>query len=354
MTGARQAVTPRGVVQTVTGPVAAADLGIVLPHEHLFNDLSGVLDAPSYAFSEAVVHEPVSASVAWALRQDPYCCADNIADKPVDQVEAELRAFAALGGRTVVDATSSPAIGRDPERLLEVARRTGLNVVMGCGAYLEKFEGDAVAARSVDAQAQAMSAELSTGVGGSGVRPGVIGEIGVSPDFTAGERASLRASALAQLDHPHVPLLVHLPGWQRRAHEILDLVLGEVGVRPEKVVLAHMDPSAEDPDYQRSVADRGVWLEFDMVGMDITYPKEGVSPDPHTTAGAVHGLVDAGHAGQVLLSHDVFLKQMWVQNGGNGFAYVPTVFSEMLAARGVGRSVLDALVRDNPARMLTG
>ena len=73
-------ITPAGFVQTVTGRVAVADLGLTLPHEHLFNDLSGVLDAPSYEFSRAVVREPVSASVAWALRQDPYCCADNIAD----------------------------------------------------------------------------------------------------------------------------------------------------------------------------------------------------------------------------------------------------------------------------------
>ena len=346
-------VTPAGFVQTVTGRVAAADLGLTLPHEHLFNDLSGVLDAPSYEYSRAVVREPVSASVAWALRQDPYCCADNIADKPVAAVEAEIRSFAALGGRTVVDATSSESIGRNPERLADVASRTGLNVVMGAGAYLEKFEGERITAQAVDAQAAAISRELSDGVRHTGIRPGVIGEIGVSPDFTAGERASLRASALAQLEHPQVAMQIHLPGWQRRAHEILDLVLDEVGVRPEKVVLCHMDPSAEDPDYQRAVAERGVWLEFDMVGMDITYPKEGVSPDPHTTAGAVHRLVEAGFAGQVLMSHDVFLKQMWVQNGGNGFAYVPTVFTEMLAQRGVERDVLGRLTHENPAAMLT-
>jgi phosphotriesterase-related protein len=90
-----------------------------------------------------------------------------------------------------------------------------------------------------------------------------------------------------------------------------------------------------------------------MVGMDITFPKEGVSPDPHTTAAAVHRLVEEGRAGQVLLSHDVFLKQMWVQHGGNGFAYVPTVFTEMLAARGVPRDVLARLTHDNPVAMLT-
>ena len=29
-------------LQTVTGPVAREDMGLTLPHEHLFNDLSSV------------------------------------------------------------------------------------------------------------------------------------------------------------------------------------------------------------------------------------------------------------------------------------------------------------------------
>ncbi|KAA5828414.1 phosphotriesterase [Saccharopolyspora hirsuta] len=340
--------------QTVTGPVPAAELGLVLPHEHLFNDLSGVRDEPSYAFSQFLVDRAVDAGAAWALRHDPYCCADNLAPKPVADVVAEIAAFQAVGGRTIVDATSSAAIGRDPDKLVEVARRTGLNIVMGCGAYLEKFEGERIAARAVEAQAASIGEELTGGVGEHRAKPGIIGEIGVSPDFTPAERASLRAAALAQLDHPAVPLMIHLPGWQRRGDEVLDIVLDEIGVAPDRVVLSHMDPSAEDSAYQRRLADRGVWLEFDMIGMDITFPKEGAAPSTSTTAAGVAGLVQAGHGDQVLLSHDVFLKQMWTRHGGNGFAYVPTIFAEQLRALGVDDDRIDALTRTNPAAVLCG
>lgn len=41
----------KGFLQTVTGPVAHTDMGLTLPHEHLFNDLSSVVDEPHYAFS---------------------------------------------------------------------------------------------------------------------------------------------------------------------------------------------------------------------------------------------------------------------------------------------------------------
>lgn len=42
-------------LQTVTGPVARKDMGLTLPHEHLFNDLSSVVDAPCYPFSQRLV-----------------------------------------------------------------------------------------------------------------------------------------------------------------------------------------------------------------------------------------------------------------------------------------------------------
>lgn len=340
-------------VQTIRGPVPGNALGITLPHEHLFNDLSNVLDAPSYGFSAGLIDTEVSASVAWSLRHDPYCCADNIADKPVESVLGEIETFQAVGGQTVVDATSSPGIGRNPQRLHEAAQRTGLNIIMGCGTYLEKFDGTTITARSIDQQASTITAELRHGVAESGLRPGIIGEIGVSPMFTDAERAALRAAALAQLEHPSVALMIHLPGWQRRGHEVLDIVLDEIGVHPAKVVLSHMDPSGADTAYQHSVADRGVWLEFDMIGMDVTFPHEGTAPPVEATASAVTGLIQRGFGTNLLLSHDLFLKQMWVQHGGNGLAYVPTVFAELLAARGVPRDVLTTLLVDNPQEMLT-
>ncbi|WP_409496875.1 phosphotriesterase [Amycolatopsis sp. cmx-11-12] len=340
-------------VQTVTGPVPAAQLGVVLPHEHLFNDLSAVLDPPTHGFSRQLLDRPVSAFMAWALRQDPYCCADNVGPKGFEDVLGELEVFRRFGGGTIVDVTPSPAIGRDPGSLRRLSERSGITIVMGCGAYLEKFEASRIGC-SVDVQASAIDYELTHGVGRDQVRPGIIGEIGVSPRFTDAERASLRAAALAQLNHPKVPLMVHLPSWLRLGHAVLDVVVDEIGVPPDRVVLAHMDCSGDDPGYQVSLADRGVWLEFDMIGMDITFPREGAAPTAEATASVVSTLVSDGYGSQLLISHDVFLKQMWTRNGGNGFAFVPTVFAGMLAARGVESAVIGQLVNENPVRMLSG
>ncbi|SPX36453.1 phosphotriesterase [Escherichia coli] len=73
-------------LQTVTGPVAREDMGLTLPHEHLFNDLSSVVDAPCYPFSQRLVDKKVTAEIQWALKHDPYCCADNMDRKPIEDV----------------------------------------------------------------------------------------------------------------------------------------------------------------------------------------------------------------------------------------------------------------------------
>lgn len=130
-------------VRGVLGAVDAAELGLVLPHEHLFNDLSSAVAEPSYVSTRRLAEAEVGPGWQFLLRQDPYCCADNVAAKDRESVVREVTAFAAAGGGTLVDATGSAAIGRDPLALAAVAEATGVTIVMGTGAYLEKFEESA-------------------------------------------------------------------------------------------------------------------------------------------------------------------------------------------------------------------
>ncbi len=239
-------------LQTVTGPVAREDMGLTLPHEHLFNDLSSVVDAPCYPFSQRLVDKKVTAEIQWALKHDPYCCADNMDRKPIEDVIFEINNFISLGGRTIVDATGSESIGRDAQALREVALKTGLNIVASSGPYLEKFESQRIH-KTVDELATTIDKELNQGIGDTDIRAGMIGEIGVSPTFTEAEHNSLRAASLAQINNPHVAMNIHMPGWLRRGDEVLDIVLGEMGVSPNKVSLAHSDPSGKDVAYQRKM-----------------------------------------------------------------------------------------------------
>ncbi|AUV33577.1 phosphotriesterase [Escherichia coli] len=149
-------------LQTVTGPVAREDMGLTLPHEHLFNNLSSVVDAPCYPFSQRLVDKKVTAEIQWALKHDPYCCADNMDRKPIEDVIFEINNFISLGGRTIVDATGSESIGRDAQALREVALKTGLNIVASSGPYLEKFESQRIH-KTVDELATTIDKELNQG-----------------------------------------------------------------------------------------------------------------------------------------------------------------------------------------------
>lgn len=340
-------------VQTVLGDVPVAELGMTLMHEHVYNDLTEALHPGVRDFSGTLVDALVNPSNAWLLREDPYSCPDNCRmDDEAITVE-ELGLFSDAGGRTVVDNTTGK--GRDAAKLVRTSRATGLNIVMGSGWSFAHGHDDTVGDQPPEHFAAELVTELRDGVeleDGTRVRPGIIGEIGVGPNFTASERMTLLAAAMAQRE-TGVPLLIHLPGWQRRANEVLDIVFAQ-GVHPTAVVLCHMDPSGKDTGYQREVAERGVWLEFDMIGMQFNFPGEGQSPSVEDTADAVAALHADGYGGQLLLSHDVFLKGMWTRNGGNGYAFVPTAFVPRLAERGIAAQEARGLLIDNPAAVFRG
>ncbi len=338
---------PTVTAMTVSGPIRVDQLGVALMHEHL----SVIVQAnvrPDDPEAAALLDQPVEPWRLALLRQNPYASTDNCTPPSVETIVLELSDFARRGGGTIVD-TTGWNIGRDPDRLLQVARRTGLHVVMGSGLYLErthprwagKFDEIAVCERIV--------AEWRDGVqtsSGVMIRPGIIGEIGVSVDFTGAERTSLRGSARAQLQ-TGLPLMVHLPGWRRVGHEVLD-ICESVGVDPNAVVLAHMDPSWNDFDYQSTLAARGAHVEFDGIGMGIDYPGEGESPSDAEIARGVHALFDAGFGDRLLLSHDVFLKIQLRSFGGNGFAHVLRSFLPRLARLGLDPAACSRILVDNP------
>lgn len=339
-------------VQTVLGPIPVSALGMTLTHEHLFTDLTEAWHPGSTRMTAAIADEPVSAGNAWLLREDAYCSKDNCRLDDEDAACDELALFASAGGMTVVDNTTGPA--RKPAALVRVSQRSALNIVMGSGWSLAHGTDDSWSRRDPHRLADDLVQEVERGVllpDGTRVRPGIIGEIGVGPDFTASEHITLIAAAQAQC-RTGLPLLIHLPGWQRRGQDVVDLVTAE-GVHPSAVVLCHMDPSGADHSYQTELAARGVWLEFDMIGMECNFPGEGRAPAAVDTAGVVARLIHDGLESQLLLSHDVFLKSMLTRFGGNGYSFVPSIFAKMLQDEGVDPDAVTRILVSNPARLFT-
>src|SRR6266545_3946993 len=109
-----------GRVMTVRGPVSAQDLGVTLMHEHILNDCQCWLHAPKTSQRAHLAEGAVRIEILGELRQDPFVNKHNIKldDEPL--AIAELKDFAAEGGRTVVEPTCQ-GIGRDPAALRRIS-----------------------------------------------------------------------------------------------------------------------------------------------------------------------------------------------------------------------------------------
>jgi phosphotriesterase-related protein len=340
-----------GMVRTVLGPIPVEAMGVTLMHEHILLDTSSWWKRPCCASDIGFAERPLDISMIGDLRMNPFLNRDNCGLLDAKVAIEELGHFVEYGGRTVVDPTNL-GIGRDPSALQRVSRRTGLHIVMGAGFYLEASHPPYVKAMSVETIASAIAADCGVTDDDPEVCAGIIGEIGVSKDFTPAEEMVLRGAARAQ-KMSGTPLSIHLPGWERLAHRVLDVVESE-GADLRHTVLCHMNPSLHDHEYQRSLADRGAFLEYDMIGMDFFYAdQQAQSPCDEENAIAICKLVEDGYLNSVLMSQDVFLKMMLTRYGGFGYGYILKHFVPRLKRHGLSQASIDNILIDNPRRVFS-
>jgi len=321
-------------------------MGVTLMHEHILLDGATSWKCPCHPDEKKIAEQPVSMEIIGELRMNPYMNRDNVSLDDSDLALSELAKYRALGGHTVVDATNI-GIGRDPVKLARIARASGLRIVMGTGFYLQHTHPDWLKRMDVDDVTEFLVNDVGGGTTQPEIMAGIIGEVGVSKDFTDEERKSLRASARAA-KITGVPLTIHLPGWERLAHDVLDVVEAE-GADLRHTVLCHMNPSHNDLAYQRSLAERGAFLEYDMIGMDFYYAdQDAQSPSDEQNAQGIRSLIDMGLVDRILLSQDVFLKIMLTRFGGFGYGFILKHFVPRLKRHGVEQSAIDRMLIDNP------
>jgi phosphotriesterase-related protein len=304
---------------TVAGPIPPERIGFTLPHEHTGIFLWHVDSRFDY----------------WELTPDEDALAD------------ELRDFRRRGGSTLVDLTL-PGIGRDPERLRRLAGRTGVQIVMGCGWYREPYYPAAaqVDRRSVDSLADELIAEFRDGVGGTGVRPGIIGEVGANKPWVSAQEERVHRAAARASRATGMAITTH---GVRSAVGLAQLgIFEEEGVDPARVVIGHAD-SYPVLDHYLAVLERGANLEFDFLGHRFDTEE---AEEPRLVELIVE-LLERGWASQLLLSQDVCHNAQLKVNGGYGLTYLQQHFLPTLRTAAVGEGEIRQMTIDNPRRLLT-
>jgi len=257
-----------GKAQTVLGIIGADSLGVTLPHEHLLVDLSCLFVEPTEASERGRVHQPVTLeNLSWVSL---YRCnnLDNLklTDEQLAIKEALLYKWA--GGDTIVELTPK-GLASDPLGLARIVRATGLNVVMGSGYYVGRSHPPGLATKTEEEITEEIVRDIMVGVGDTGVRAGIIGEIGCSVPLEDSERKVLRASAAAQR-HTGAALNIH-PSF--RGDLVLEIIkiLGDTGANLSRTIISHCGHFAfnNDRTIHRKLADAGCYIEFDIFGYPI-------------------------------------------------------------------------------------
>jgi phosphotriesterase-related protein len=307
-------------VETVLGPIDPTSLGFTLPHEHTHIALWHVPDRWDY----------------WQLARD----------EPA--ILGELAAFKSAGGSGLVDLTVA-GVGRDPAWLTGIARSSGLHIVMGCGWYRGAYYPPEarIDRRSVDDLADELVREATDGVAATGIRPGIIGEIGTDKPWV---------SALEERVHRAAARAAKRTGLALTTHGVLSAVgldqlriFEEEGVDPARVVIGHAD-SYPILEHHLAILERGANVEFDFLGMSFTAVERHGEP---RAIALLCELLGRGHADRIFLSQDVCSDAQLQRYGGNGYTYLAATFLPRLRAAGVSDAEIEIMTVANPRRILT-
>ncbi|WP_439598945.1 phosphotriesterase family protein [Falsiroseomonas sp.] len=340
-----------GHVQTVLGAVPPESLGPTLMHEHVLCDITPP------ALRQASAHRPeLLQPITLVSRYDidygrhPHAGKTVMLDREL--AVAELGMFRAEGGATMVEMTIG-GLAPDPEGLVEVSRRSGVQLVMGCGQYVEDFQDPANHARSVEDFADEMITAMRHGAWGTEVRAGIIGEIGCSAPWTALERRVMAGAVLAQQE-TGAALTIHPGVHPDQPAEIIAFLRAHGGHIP-RTIIDHVDRTIFDDDRLFALADTGCILEFDLFGYEHAYWSFAPinMPNDGTRIDTIRKLLDRGHTEQIVISQDICRLTRLRHYGGHGYGHIFRNIIPFMRERGFSQAELDAMLVETPRRLLT-
>ncbi len=324
-------------VQTVRGPVEAADLGRTLVHEHVF-----------------VLTPDVQ-------QNHPEQWGDE--DARVADAVTRLKALAASGVRTILDPTVI-GLGRDVPRVARIAEQVPeLQIVVATGVYTYdsvpmffQYRGPAlnpVLGTDVpDPMVDMFVGDLDRGVAGTGVRAGFLKCAIDAPGLTPGVERILRAVGKAQLQ-TGVPVTVHTHPATRTGLDVKRVLCDEEGVDPRRVVLGHsgdIGPDPESLDHLTALADAGFVLGMDRFGIYLDTTME-------QRADTVVELCARGYASSMSLSQDASCYIDWIDPDVMAFLpdwhylHLEEKVLPYLREHGVTDEQIDTMLVDVPRRL---
>lgn len=295
---------------TTLGDKRADEVGMILPHEHIFVDLGPIGEA---AYRNAR------------------------ADEVIAVMAPEVKKARALGVTALVECTPE-GVGRRVDIVKAVSEATGLPVVVATGIYREPWVPEWAHLASQDELRAWMVRELNGEITGTGVRAAWIKVSAGDDGITECEAKILRAAAQAGAATGAVIGSHTIRG--RVVRDQLDIIEA-AGYTARRFIWIH---TQADPDFDLhlEMAGRGAWIEYDAIG--------SADFDDDKCIAWIKRVLDAGYGSQLLLSHDRGWYDPSKPGGGTvmPYTYIGETFLPKLAAAGIGEATIRQLTHTNP------
>jgi phosphotriesterase-related protein len=295
---------------TTLGPKRADELGMILPHEHIFVDLR-TPDEPGQG------------------EADP--------EDVVRLMVPELEKARAAGITAIVDC-GPVGVGRRADILRIVSEAADFPLIVPTGIYREPWVPQWAQRASEGELREWMQAELEGEIESSGVQAAWIKLSAGDDGMTDGEARILRAATAAAKATNAV-----IGSHTVRGRVVQDqlAIIEQSGYSPERFIWIH---AQNEPDGQLhlDLARRGVWIEYDAIGSEQLY--DGVF------LRLVERMLETGLGDRVLLSHDRGWYDPAQPGGGTPrpFTYISERFLPQLRQDGVDEATIHQLTRTNP------
>lgn len=344
-----------GKVQTVSGLVAPEVLGVTLPHEHLIIDFRVVFKEPKYASDRYKAIQPVSINNLEWVRHNRTSNYDNLLLGDEKEAIAEAFFFKKEGGGAIVD-VSNKTFGRDPLALARISRATGLYVIMGAGYFVSDASQE-VSFFTEEEIYNEFVKEFKDGVDGTGIKIGVIGELGCTWPLKQEEKKVLSAAAKAQKS-TGLAISIHPGQHPDSPFEIIDF-LASAGAHLEHVIMGHIERTLLSFEAIENLLKKGCYVEFDAFGKEGYFSsaaKHDLSidiPNDHLKINMIKNLIQNGYGEKLLVSQDICTKDMTVTYGGYGYAHILKRAVPIMRLKGLTDDDIFMITCNNPQKAFT-
>jgi phosphotriesterase-related protein len=313
-------------IETLNGQLETSELGAVLMHEHVFNITAEI----------QIVHPGFN---GWD------------ADVEVPKAQRLLREVKEAGIDTIVE-LSPIGLGRSLELIRRACEDSGLNIVLATGLYTYDvlprpwhFVGPGTLLDGDEPLDQLMRMDLSDGIEGSGVKPGILKCAIDAAGLTEHVERVVRSVCRLHKESG-TPICIHTSAPHQRGLDALR-VLDSEGIDQRRVMLAHCGDTT-DLEYLEQLAASGALLGMDRFGLEVLLPFED-------RVSTVVAMCERGHADKMVLSQDAVSFTDWFPPGMREqiapnwhYLHVVNDVVPSLLDRGVTQQQVDQMLRENP------